>query len=111
MSLAVTVSKKWSESQSVHVVGTMAFSSSYATGGESFDFATITGSTRQPYSVDIRGKSGHVYLYDDTAKKVMVFCNTAGGANGVLGEHTAASYASTVTNDTVRFHAISPKFG
>jgi hypothetical protein len=77
-------------------------SGSYATGGDSIDFNPLMGFiNRQPDQVIITGKAGFVYQYDLINKKMFVYCNTAGGANAALGEHTAATYAAGVAGDSI----------
>lgn len=54
-------------------VFSLAFSGSYATGGDALDFATLIGATnRQPVFVEIQGIAGYRYEYDLTNKKVIV---------------------------------------
>ncbi len=82
---------------------TLTPSGSYATGGDSIDFVTSLGYTnRQPDFVTVIGKAGFVYMYDYTAKKLLVFCNTAGGADAALGELSAGAYPVGVTGDVIR---------
>jgi hypothetical protein len=110
MAAAVTITKQRDFGQGMFVFGTIVFSGNYPTGGEAMDLTTLGAkTTKQPDFVDISGKAGFVYSYDFANKKVMVFCNTAGGANGALGEHTAAAYAAGVSGDTVNFMAVMPK--
>jgi hypothetical protein len=87
---------------------TLAFSGTYPTGGETVNFAAgfpnIPGKAI-PVDVNINGVSGFIYTYangtDITNGKVQVYCNTAGGSNAPLGEHTNASYVAGVTGDTI----------
>jgi hypothetical protein len=50
-----------------------------------------------------------VYSYDLANKKFMVFCNTAGGVDNPLGQHSAAAYAAGVTGDVINYIAIFAK--
>ena len=78
-------------------------SGSYATGGDAADFAPPLGFTNhQPDNVDLEGIAGFTYVYNYTTKKVMVFCNTAGGADQPLGELSAGAYPAGITGDTIR---------
>ena len=87
------------------IYGRLTPSGSYAAGGDVVDFALIAPSRKQPVTVNIKGKSGFIYSYDLANKKVQVWCNTAGGSNTALGEHTAAALVAGVTGDTVEFEA------
>lgn len=95
----------------IEVIGTLAASGSYATGGDVVDFTQLGSVYRakDPIFVEIQGKAGFVYQYDVVNKKVLVFCNTAGAANAPLGEHTAIAYVAGVTGDTIRVRMIFAK--
>ncbi len=88
---------------------TITVSGNYATGGE-IPSPTIQAlnrfNGRAPLFVIIQGKAGFVYSYDSATGKVLVYCNTAGGANAALGEHTAAAYAAGVAADVIRGMAV-----
>ncbi len=92
----------------MEVYGTLVASGSYATGGDTVDFTQLGSIYRakDPLFVDIQGKAGFIYQYDITNKKVLVYTNTAGGANNPLGEHTAAAYVAGVTGDTIRVRMV-----
>lgn len=102
MALAATLVKRSGGSGVLVGVFTIVPSGSYATGGDSLDLALTMGfTTRQPAIVLISGKAGFIYQYDLANKKMFVYCNTAGGANAALGEHTAAGYVAGVTGDVI----------
>lgn len=106
MPLATSVIKRKSDGQGLVVLGRITFSGTYPTGGDTLDLSKLAGITnRQPDIVLITGKAGFIYQYDHTNKKVIVFCNTAGGANAALGEHTNVAYVAGITGDDVRFMA------
>jgi hypothetical protein len=95
----------------VEVFGRLVASGNYSTGGDTVDF-TALGSywrSKDPLFVEIQGKAGFVYQYDVENKKVLVYSNTAGGANAPLGEHTAAAYAAGVTGDVIRVRMVMAK--
>lgn len=102
MALAGTRTKRDQMPGMLVGVFSVVASGNYATGGDSLDLQPLMGiTTKQPDMVFISGKAGFVYPYDLANKKMLVFCNTAGGANAALGEHTAAAYAAGVTGDTI----------
>lgn len=104
MALTVTVTRKLGENKTILLFGTIVASGSYATNGDALDFGPLVGWTnKQPLNVDVRGKAGFIYQYDYVNKKLLVYVNTAGGANAPLGEHTAATYAAGVSGDTITF--------
>lgn len=74
-------------------------SGSYATGGEVLapTAESMHFQGRSPDFLEVYGKAGFVFQYNHATGKLMTFCNTAGGANGALGEHTAASYVAGIT--------------
>jgi hypothetical protein len=77
-------------------------SGNYSAGGDALDFSTLGKfSKKQPKAVIVRGMAGFIYLYDLVNKKLLVFCNTAGGVNAALGEHSAAALVAGVTGDTI----------
>lgn len=112
MSIAVTTTDVWHDSKRLHVIGTLAFSSNYVTGGDTLNFAGVKGalSSLPPVDCKIHGNSGHAYefvLGTTVANgKVMVRIATTTSGNLGLSEHSAAAYDATVTGDVVRFHAI-----
>lgn len=111
MALAATVSDVWHDKQRLHIIGTIAASGSYVAGGDTLDFAVRGVQARVPPKyVEIHGQAGFIYRFlpgtGISNGKVQVRCNTAGGANAPLDEHTAAAYAAGVTGDVIRFQAI-----
>lgn len=82
-------------------------SGTYPTGGDTLDFGLLVGYTnRQPSVVQIQGIAGFIYQYDSVNKKMLVYCNTAGGANAALGEHTNVAYVAGILADTIRAECI-----
>lgn len=85
---------------------TVVASGSYTTGGDVLDLTVIgVPSANVPKFVRIAGIAGFVYQYVVGATaalgKMFVYCNTAGGANAAMGEHTAAGYVAGVSGDTI----------
>lgn len=86
-------------------------SGTYPTGGDPFDFTGFLGFMgRLPTAVLITGKAGFIYQWAGNGsaanrtvanQKMLVFCNTAGGANAALGEHTNIAYVAGVTGDVI----------
>lgn len=114
MAAAATINEVFDHGQVIEVVGTIAFTGNYTTGGDTLSLASAkVPSSEAPIDVDINGKAGFVYQFDKGTTlangKVLVFCNTAGAANAALGEHTAVALVAGVTGDTVRFRALFKK--
>lgn len=107
MPVAVTVVRRGRAGRSFKVMGTLALSGTYPTGGEPLDFYPYFpfASARQPDKVNVDGKAGFIYQYDPVNKKLLTYTNTAGGANAALGEHTAATYVAGVSGDSITFSA------
>ena len=102
MALALTMLKRNKAGSGLKALVQLTFSGNYPAGGELMDISAVVGfSNREPDDVNIYGKGGFVYQYDAANDKVFVYCNTAGGANAPLGEHTAAAYAAGVAADIV----------
>jgi hypothetical protein len=72
----------------------VTLSSSYATNGDTFDFATIGLIGVQPLFVDSAVNAGYVLFYDRTNKKFKVFQQSA--ATGALTEVPNATNLSAV---------------
>lgn len=101
----LTVTQKTTAGKFAIMTGTIVFSGSYATGG---DTLSLTGlqipGTVAPRAVFVTGQAGYMYQYTGTTRsngKVKVYVATTSGANIPLAEHTAAAYAAGVTGDTV----------
>jgi len=109
MALAVTKLQKWADLKSVIGTFSVVASSNYAAGGEALGLQALFAMRKAPFYVVIRGMAGFIYEYDYVNDKMLVFLNTAGGANTALGEHTAAAYVAGITGDTIRGYVVFPK--
>ena len=102
MAVTLTMLKRSKGGSGLRALVQVVFSGNYPANGEPVDFSAVVGFTnREPDDVDVMGKAGFVYQYDPVNDKILVYCNTAGGANAPLGEHTAAAYAAGVTGDSI----------
>jgi hypothetical protein len=72
----------------------VTMSSSYATGGDTFDFATVGLIGMQPKFVDAAPNAGYLVFYDITNKKFKLFQQSA--ATSALTEVPNATNLSTV---------------
>ena len=114
MAIAVTVSKSWHDGKKFHAVGTLAFSGSYTTGGDTVDLSGgPTKSSRVPIRVTVGGQSGFIYKFAPGTTiangKVLVFGQQPTSATtGIiaLDQIAAAAYPAGVTGDTVDFEGI-----
>lgn len=106
MALAVTLDRKIVDLKTIHVFFTIVASGNYAAGGEALALKTLAALQDAPIHVNITGKAGFQYVYDYAADKMMVFTNSAGGANGALTEHTAVAYVAGITGDTIKGYAV-----
>lgn len=112
MPIAVTTTDSWHDSKRLHVIGTLVFSGTYPTGGDTLNFQSVKGvlSSLPPSDVKIHGNSGHAYEFvlGTTIANglVMVRIATTTSGNVGLSQHSNAAYDATVTADVVRFHAI-----
>jgi hypothetical protein len=111
MPVAITVTEQIKSDLELVVRGTMVFSGTYPTGGEPISLAGLGIKTNKltPKVMEIvpQVPAGFILSYDYTNAKCFVHCNTAGGANAGLGEHTNATYVAGVVSPAVhRFEAI-----
>jgi hypothetical protein len=112
MALAITVTDVDAGSQNVSVLGTLAASGSYSTGGDTLDFtaaSTQVGVSQAPIQVWIGGSTGDAYAFIRAASPTLangkVKVNTA--SNTELG---SGAYPSRITGDTnIQFEAIFQK--
>ncbi len=106
--VALTVNRVSTHGKFVIMSGTLVFSGSYPTGGETLNLngLQIPG-TVPPRMVLVTGETGAGYAYTHSAAsrsagKVKVFVEQTVGTNTLLAEHTAATYVAGVTSDTVK---------
>lgn len=79
----------------------IVFSGSYPTGGDTVDFAAVSGLTnRKPDVVTITGQAGYLYQWDKANNKVLVFGGAA-AAGAAFSQFTSGAYSATLTGDTV----------
>lgn len=104
MALTLTTQKTLRGVNFTLVIFRLVASGNYAVGGE-VPTPTIQSLNRfngRPVArCTISGRAGFVYSYNESNGKVQVWCNTAGGVNGGLGEHTAVAYVAGVTGDMI----------
>lgn len=108
MALAVSNIKKRQNGGLFAATFDVTPSGNYAAGGEVLapTLESISALGKAPDFVKVDGKAGFVFQYDHANKKLLTFCNTAGGANAALGEHTAAAYVAGITGVAHRGVAI-----
>jgi len=64
MALVLTVNHHWTDGKKLHIVGTVAATGNYTTGGLALSFnSTRIKSSRVPDDVDIQGLSNNFYKY------------------------------------------------
>lgn len=108
MALAVTGIKKRQVAGVFMAAFTVTPSGNYATGGEAPDntLESMHPLGKSPDFFKIETANGFIFQYNHSTKKLMLFCNTAGAANGALGEHTAAAYVAGITGVAHKGYAI-----
>lgn len=83
MATTVTVLEMWNDTKRSHVLGSIALTGSYTTGGISLNFVTaalsgtkgqtaLPGISKQPIRASIDGIAGYKYEYDRTNKKLII---------------------------------------
>lgn len=113
MSVAFTLVESWDDIHKRHLIGTVAFTNNYATGGETLDLSGKGAVSRPPIEGQIEGIAGFKYEWAVGTTlangKVLIRTNDAGGANAAMAQHTAAAVVAGVTGDTIRAHFIFSK--
>lgn len=118
MAIAITVnndvtngfSQHWDDGKRILCVGTLAFSGSYVTGGDTLNFIAVPTikSNSVPVNVIMNGIGIYFYrfVFGTTTKnsKVIIFSLATGL------EIPAGAYPAAVGTDTVTFFAIFPKY-
>lgn len=106
MSATLTMTDQWSDGKRMFVLGSIVFTSTYPTGGESLDFTTIGVETSQaPLFMDVQECQGYSAFFtagtspSDTANKLQIY--TASTA-----ELSASTYPSQITGGQFNFMAI-----
>jgi len=109
MAVTATVTKRYNAFGGLIVVGKLAFSGNYATGGDTVSLAGLVPTSKLPAAVLVQGQGGGVFGWVDGTTlanaKVKVFVEQAVGTNSLLVEHTAVAYVAGITGDTVKFVA------
>lgn len=102
MGLTVTLTGDWMESQGNRraVEATIAFDSSYPTGGESLTAANL--GLGVVTHVDVQSKGGYVFAYDYTNSKVLAYVEEDTAAGGPLPEVADTTSLAAVTGVRVR---------
>lgn len=108
MPIAATITKQFDNGQSLEVIGTLAASGDYATGGDDVSVANLNiKSTRAPVFISVKGKGGYFYEYIvGTAKLIVREC--AGSAT-LAPEIAATAYPVGVTGDVITFRGLFRK--
>ena len=113
MALAITVTDVDAGGENlVSVLGTLTPSGSYATGGDSLDFTSVSaqfGASQAPLQVWIGGSTGDAYAFVRAASPTL--------SNGKMKINTASNtelasgaYPARITGDTnIQFEAIFQK--
>ena len=104
MALTVGLTGDWriSTGNRNESVGTIAFDSSYPTGGEALTAANVGLGVLD--HITITSKGGYVFEYDYTNSKVLVYVEEAVAAGGPLLEVADTTNLATVTG--VKFRAV-----
>lgn len=100
MALSTTITRTGIMGDQRSVFGTITFDSSYPTGGEAFDKASI-GLVRLDWLSFNQGEDGFVFHWDATNAKIIVY--ESGTASAALDEQDNATDLSAVV---VEFLAI-----
>lgn len=87
---------------------TIAFDSSYPTGGEALSIADLDLGA-EPVLVLIPPKSGYIFEYDYTNHKVLVYVEEAVAAGGPLLEVANTTDLSAITGVRVVAFAVKPE--
>lgn len=114
MAATVTVLDMWNDSKRSHVLGSIALTGNYATGGISLNFVTaalssikgqtaLPGISKQPLRAAIDGIAGYKYEYDRTNKKLIIRQSAGATPAGTINTPTI-----TVTEGDVNIATGAP---
>lgn len=120
MALLVTPVHSWDDGQKMHVIGTIAASGSYTTGGDTLDFTPVAagfkgrnlGIASPPEWVHIEGFAGYTYsnsigtLLNNSLMKTQ---QAPSAGSNPLSEISASAYPAAVIADTISFYAVFKK--
>ena len=111
MSVAMTVVDQWHVGRKLEVIGTLAFTANYATGGSTCTLASLgIDSSQAPQYVKITGQSGFIYQWvystNQTLGKVMIRIATTAGSNLPLAQHSQVAVVNGVKNDTIKVRMV-----
>ncbi|SRR6266702_1279031 len=107
MSLTLTVTQHWDDGKRLHVIGTVAATGNYVTGGVALDLSDFKiKDPSVPLFVLITGKNGYSYSYipGTTRANGLVKVNTTAAT-----ELTQAAFPAGVTGDSINLYAIFHK--
>ena len=108
MAVVATVTDHWEDGKRVHVIGTLALSGNYVTGGDTVTVSNLSliKSASPPNWAEALGQSKYKYVFifsGLTTGKVKIIIPDTGLELG------AAAYPAAIAQDTVLFYAIFPK--
>lgn len=110
MAVALTIVDQLALPRGILATFTLVFTANYPATGEPLNFQTAGVKTsKTPKRVFCSGIAGYVYQWDRALQRMKVKCNTAGGADLGLAEHSTGAYNAAVTGDTVEGFAIFDK--
>jgi hypothetical protein len=108
MAIANALTHQFDNGQSLEVLGTFTVSGNYAAGGTAVVWTGLgIKSTRAPLFVQVVGKSGYVYEYDDATAKLIT--REDGAASLPLAEIPTAAYPAAVIADVIKYRAVFKK--
>ncbi len=116
MALSFTLTDFWDDSRRLHVIGSIAASGSYSTGGDTLDLSTAALQSLSPPiggAVEVEGDAGFDYRWVSGTTlangKVKIF-QTGAALSGPLAELAAGAYPAAITGDAIAFKAVFKKF-
>lgn len=98
MSITATITDKWSDGKRQHVIGTLAFSGNYTTGGVAVDFAEAgVAALEPPVRVDIPAWRGYMFDYIPGTLATNGLVRVRAGTAGAVAFSTLTSSTVAVT--------------
>jgi hypothetical protein len=94
MAIVFTETRRLHNFRTIRILGTLAFTGNYVSGGEvPTGIIFKGGSTRPPVTVNFFNRGTHTFRYDPATGKVLAYAGSA--------EHAAAAYVAAITGDVV----------
>lgn len=114
MPLVLTVVDHWTDGTKIHVIGTVAATGNYPTGGDIVDMKSEKiKSSSAPQFTSFVGRAGYTYVFlpgSTRSNGKMKILTGAAAVSSPSAELSPGAYPAGITGDLIRFYGIFPQF-